>query len=251
MTISLHKTDTKPPKGWQKAATKKKTEAIIDKLSELQNLLYANKKHSVLIILQGMDASGKDGVLKNVFSHFNPRSIQVHSFDVPTEEEKAHDFLWRAHLHTPAKGMIQIFNRSYYDDVLVTRVHKWCSDEKAEHRMKAINEFEHLLNKDNHTQILKFYLHTSKKEQEKRIQERVDKPSKHWKYDVNDYKEIALRDEYVRMYEDVFSNCNHFPWEIVPADKNWYKEYIIAKTLLDALEDLDMKYPPLPEETTS
>lgn len=249
MNISLHKTDTQPPKELQKAATKKKTEAIIEKLSELQNRLYANKKHSVLIILQGMDASGKDGVLKNIFSHFNPRSIQVHSFDVPTDEEKAHDFLWRAHLHTPSKGAIQIFNRSYYDDVLVTRVHGWCSDEKAKRRMKVMNAFEHLLHTDNYTQILKFYLHTSKKEQEKRIQERVDSPSKHWKFRTDDYKEIALREKYIDMYEDLFTHCNDFPWTIVPADKNWYKEYVIAKTLLDTLEGLQMKYPPLQEGT--
>ena len=245
MIISLNKTSTLPPKGWQKAATRKKTETSLKKLSELQNLLYASKTHSVLIILQGMDASGKDGVLKNVFSHFNPRNIQVHSFDVPTAEEKAHDFLWRAHLHTPAKGMIQVFNRSYYEDVLVTRVHKWCSDEMAKQRMKTMNTFEELLYTDSNTQILKFYLHTSKKEQEKRIQERKDDPSKHWKYDANDYKELALRDEYIRMYEDVFKHCNQFPWMIVPADKNWYKEHIIAKTLLDAMEALQMTYPPL------
>ncbi len=248
MNITLKNIDTKAPKDWQKAATKKKTETIVKKLSDLQNVLYAEKKHSILIVLQGMDASGKDGVLKNVFSHFNPRNINVHSFDVPTEEEAAHDFLWRVHTHTPAKGMIQIFNRSHYDNVIVTRVHKWCSDAKAAKRMKSMNDFEYLLETDNHTEILKFYLHVSKDEQEKRIQERVDNPAKHWKYDANDYKEIALRDEYIKMYEDVFKHCNKIPWIIVPSDQNWYKEHIIAKTLLERLEALDMKYPPLVNE---
>ena len=248
MNITLDTTDTTAPKDWQKATAKKKMEAIIKKLGKLQNLLYAEKEHSILVILQGMDASGKDGVLRNVFSHFNPRNIQVHSFDVPTEEELAHDFLWRAHAHTPAKGMIQIFNRSYYDDVLVTRVHKQCSDAQAAQRMKAINHFEHLLKENNQTEILKFYLHVSKKEQEKRMQERVDNPSKHWKYDAKDYKEIALHDEYVKMYEDVFTNCNMIPWTIVPSDNNWYKEYVIAEKLLATLESLHMKYPGLPKE---
>lgn len=248
MNIDLNKTSTLPPDSLQKAAIKKKTATIIKKLSDLQNLLYAEKKHSVLIILQGMDASGKDGVLKNIFSHFNPRNIQLHSFDVPTKEEAAHDFLWRAHRHTPAKGMIQIFNRSYYEDVLVTRVHKQCSDAKAKQRMQAINNFEQLLAEDNHTQILKFYLHVSKKQQEKRMQERIDNASKHWKYDEKDYKEIALHDEYAKMYEDVFKHCNAIPWIIVPADKNWYKEYLIAQTLVELLDSLDMKYPPLKME---
>ena len=245
MTISLHKTETTAPKEATKAFVKKKTETLIKKLGDLQNLLYAEKKHSLLVILQGMDASGKDGVLRKVFNHFNPRNIKVHSFNVPTAEEAAHDFLWRAHPHTPAKGMIQIFNRSYYDDVLVTRVHKQCSDAEAKQRMKAINHFEELLKEDNNTTLLKFYLHVSKHEQQKRIQERVDNPAKHWKYDVNDYKEIALRDEYIKMYEDVFVHCNKAPWIIVPADNNWYKEYIIAETLLTTLESLNMKYPPL------
>ena len=212
----------------------------------MQNLLYAQSKYSILVILQGMDASGKDGTLKNVFNHFNPRNLHVRSFDVPTAEEAAHDFLWRAHMYTPAKGMIQIFNRSYYEDVLVTRVHNLCTDKMAKERMHAINAFEQLLHTDNNTHILKFYLHVSKEEQEERLQERVDKPSKHWKYNPADYKEVALRDEYIKMYEDVFKHCNDMPWTIVPADHNWVKEHMIAKALLEKLESLNMKYPPLP-----
>ncbi len=201
--------------------------------------------HSVLVILQGMDASGKDGVLRKVFSRINPRGLKVHSFDVPTEEEAAHDFLWRVHSHTPGKGMIQVFNRSQYDSVLVTRVHGWCSDETARLRMESINAFEQLLQRDNYTHVLKFYLHVSKEEQEERLQDRMDKPHKHWKFNVNDFKEVAVRDQYVDMYEDVFKHCNKIPWTIVPADQNWYKEHIVASTLLETLESLEMQYPDL------
>ena len=245
MHISLKDIDTGAPDGLTKKGTKKKTKAILKKFGDLQNLLYAQKKYAILVVIQGMDASGKDGTLKNVFNHFNPRNLNVHSFDVPTAEEAAHDFLWRAHKFVPAKGMIEIFNRSYYEDVLVTRVHNLCSDEKAKERMKEINNFESLLEHDNNTHILKFYLHVSKQEQEKRLQERVEKPSKHWKYDANDYKEVALRDEYINMYEDVFKHCNHPGWRIVPADHNWVKEYLIANALLEALESLKMEYPDL------
>ncbi|MDQ2753293.1 MAG: polyphosphate kinase [Bacteroidota bacterium] len=243
MTISLHQTETCAPKSFTKAATKEKTTTLIQKLDDLQNLLFAEKKHSLLVILQGMDCSGKDGVLRHVFNHFNPINIQVHSFSVPTKEEIAHDFLWRAHKYTPAKGMVQIFNRSYYDDVLETRVHKQCSDAEAKQRMNAINHFEQLLKEDNNTTILKFYLHVSQSQQEKRMQERVDNPAKHWKFDAADYKEIALRDEYIKMYEDAIHHCKKIPWTIVPADKNWYKEYIISKTVVETLEAFNMKYP--------
>lgn len=245
MSIKLEKISTRAPDGWKKKETKRKTEAIIDKLVEQQNLLFAGNKFSVLVILQGMDASGKDGVLRKVFSRINPRGLKVHSFDVPTEEEAAHDFLWRVHSHTPGKGMIQVFNRSQYDSVLVTRVHGWCSDETARLRMESINAFEQLLQRDNYTHVLKFYLHVSKEEQEERLQDRMDKPHKHWKFNVNDFKEVAVRDQYVDMYEDVFKHCNKIPWTIVPADQNWYKEHIVASTLLETLESLEMQYPDL------
>ncbi len=248
MKITLKEIDTKSPKDWEKKSTRKKTEKIIEQCGELQDLLYAEKQHSLLIILQGMDASGKDGLLRKVFSHFNPRSLQLYSFVVPTEEELAHDFLWRVHKHTPAKGNIQIFNRSYYEDILVTRVHKYCSDEQAKQRMKSINAFEELLVQDNNTTLLKFYLHVSKEEQEKRMQERVDNPQKHWKYDANDYKEIALHNEYAKMYEDAFAHCHFIPWIIIPADDNWYKEYSVAQKLLETLLSFNMKYPRLPVE---
>jgi len=243
--IKLSKISTRAPKEFEKEKTKEKTGAILKELNDLQNLLYAESKHSILVILQGMDASGKDGVIRNVFGAFNPQGVGVRSFKVPTEEELAHDFLWRIHAAAPAKGIIQIFNRSHYEDILVTRVHKWCDDETAKKRMKAINNFEELLTKHNNTLILKFYLHVSAEEQQSRLKERVTDPAKQWKYNERDFAEAKLRDEYLVMYEDCFENCNDVPWIIVPADQNWYKEHLIATTLLEAMKGFKMEYPPM------
>jgi polyphosphate kinase 2 (PPK2 family) len=162
---------------------------------------------------------------------------------VPTAEEVAHDFLWRVHQHAPAKGIIQIFNRSHYEDVLVTRVHKWIDDDTARKRMEAINDFEKLLEQHNNTAILKFYLHVSQKEQLERLNERIRDPKKQWKYNENDFSETRLWDIYMEMYEDVFEHCDQIPWIIVPADQNWYKEYLIGTKILETLKSFDMKYP--------
>ena len=210
-----------------------------------KNLFYAEGKHSVLVVIQGMDASGKDGVTRNVFSIMNPQGVVVTSYKAPTAEELAHDFLWRIHRHAPAKGMIGIFNRSHYEDILVTRVHKWCDDELAKKRMRAINDFEKLLTEHNSTVVLKFYLHISKEEQKQRLDERIKDPTKQWKYNENDFKEAKLWKDYMAMYEDCFENCSDIPWTIVPSDQNWYKEHIIAKKLRDALKDLNMQFPGL------
>ena len=239
----LKEISTRAPGGVDKDETKEKIKSIKEELSELQNLLYAESKHSILIVLQGMDASGKDGVIRNVFSALNPQGIQVVSFKAPTTEELSHDFLWRIHLATPAKGTIQIFNRSHYEDILITRVHKWCDDELAKKRIKAINDFEELLQEHNNTHILKFYLHISPEEQRQRLEERIRDKTKQWKYNEKDFSESKLWDEYMKMYEDCFEYCNKAPWTIVPADQNWYKEYTIAKTLRDKLKSLDMQFP--------
>lgn len=243
--IKLDKISTRADKSFDKEQTKEKTAELIEELKELQNLLYAEHKHSVLVILQGMDASGKDGTIRNVFGELNPQGVDVKSFKEPTIEETDHDFLWRVHPHAPAKGMIEIFNRSHYEDVLITRVHKWIDDEIAHKRMKAINHFEDLLVNHNETTILKFYLHISLEEQKERLSERLKKPSKMWKYNDNDLKEEKFWDLYMQMYEDVFDQCNNVPWVIVPADQNWYKEYIIASELRDALKKMSMSYPGL------
>jgi len=241
--IKLDKISTRAPKDLEKDKTKEKTTAILKSLNELQNLLYAESKHAILVILQGMDASGKDGVIRNVFGSFNPQGVVVRSFKVPTEEEMKHDFLWRIHAATPQKGMIQIFNRSQYEDILVTRVHKWCDDETAKKRMKAINDFEQFLTEHNNTTILKFYLHVSEEEQRSRLDERISDPTKQWKFNERDFEEAKLRKEYIKMYEDCFEHCNVIPWTIVPVDQNWYKEYLIASTLLESMQSLKMQYP--------
>lgn len=190
-----------------------------------------------------MDASGKDGVIRNVLGNMNPQGVRVASFKVPTEEEFAHDFLWRIHQHAPAKGFIQIFNRSHYEDVLVTRVHGLVDDELAKKRFVAINGFEQLLQEQNNTVILKFYLHVSAEVQAERLQERTTDPEKKWKYNSKDFAEAKLRTKYIDCYEDCFRNCNKPEWTIVPSDQNWYKEYIISKKLRDTLKNLKMKFP--------
>jgi PPK2 family polyphosphate:nucleotide phosphotransferase len=243
--IKLADISTRAPKDVEKDQTKKKTQEILGKLDDLQNLLYAENKHSLLVVIQGMDASGKDGVIRNVFGKLNPQGVVVKSFKAPSAEELAHDFLWRVHLHAPAKGIIQLFNRSHYEDILITRVHKWCDDETAKKRMNAINDFEKLLENHNNTHILKFYLHISPEEQQERLQERLKDPAKQWKYNENDFEEAKLWDKYMEMYEDCFQNCNDVPWTIVPADQNWYKEHVIASAVYDTLKSLDMKYPGL------
>ena len=243
--VNLKDISTRAPKEFNKKETKNKISKILEELNDLQNLLFAENKHSVLIIIQGMDASGKDGVIRNVFTSMNPQGVMVKSFKAPTTEELAHDFLWRIHSHAPAKGMIQIFNRSHYEDILVTRVHKWCNDSTAKKRMEAINNFEELLLLHNNTQILKFYLHVSPEEQQERLNERIKDPAKMWKYNANDFEEAKLWDVYMQMYEECFENCNLIPWTIVPSDQNWYKEYVIALTLRDTLTNLKMQYPGL------
>jgi len=246
--IKLSEISTKAPDGWDKKETKDKLQDLLQDLDELQNLLYAESNHAVLVVIQGMDASGKDGVIRNVFGKLNPQGVLVRSFKVPTAEEIAHDFLWRIHCHAPQKGYLQIFNRSHYEDILITRVHKWCDDKTARQRMKAINDFERLLTEHNNTHILKFYLHISPKEQKERLEERIHNPAKQWKYNEDDFKEAKLWDEYMKMYEDCFENCNDVPWTIVPADQNWYKEYVIASTVRDTLKGLHMQYPGLKKQ---
>ncbi len=240
---NLHKIDTHAPKDFDKIITKEKTKGILEELNELQNLLFAEAKHSLLVVIQGMDASGKDGVIRNVFGSLNPQGVTVKSFKAPSSDELSHDFLWRIHMHAPAKGMIQLFNRSHYEDVLITRVHKWCDDDTAFKRMKAINHFEEMLTQHNNTSILKFYLHISPEEQQERLNERIKDLSKQWKYNENDFNEAKLWDVYIKMYEDCLGECNIVPWTIVPSDQNWYKEFLIASKVLETLKNLDMQYP--------
>lgn len=243
--ISLKNISTRAPEGLDKKEHRETTLQLLEELDDLQNLLFAEGKHSVLVVIQGMDGSGKDGTIRNVLGNMNPQGVTVKSYKAPTAEELSHDFLWRIHSAAPARGMIQIFNRSHYEDILVTRVHKWCDDETAVKRMKAINDFEQLLQDHNSTHILKFYLHISPEEQHERLTERIKDPAKMWKYNEKDFEEAKLWDIYLQMYEECFNGCSNPPWTIVPADQNWYKEYVVANALHSLLSGLNMQFPGL------
>ncbi|QBD78885.1 polyphosphate kinase 2 family protein [Ktedonosporobacter rubrisoli] len=205
-------------------------------LDGLQELMWAAHHHSLLLILQGMDTSGKDGTIRHVFSHVNPQGCAVQAFKVPTEEEASHDFLWRAHKVTPGRGALTIFNRSYYEDVLVVRVHNLVPEEVWTKRYKEIKHFEKLL-VDNKTIVLKFFLHISKDEQEQRLLAREKDKDKAWKVAVGDWKERAYWDEYQKAYEVALSKCStdKAPWYIVPANHKWYRNLAIAHTLVHVL----------------
>lgn len=242
--IKLKDIDTRPPSEIDKDIIKDKTAELRKKIGELQHTMYAAHDKNLLVILQGMDASGKDGTTRAVFGDCTPTGIDVHSFKKPSEEEMNHDFLWRAHKKAPAKGMIMIFNRSHYEDILIQRVHKWIDEDRVNLRMEAINAFEKLLVFDNNTTILKFYLHISEDEQREELQERIDDPYKHWKHNPNDWKESAYWEEYRDAYEYAI-NESHIPWHIVPADKGWYRNYYVAQKVHDTLLSLDLQLPPL------
>ncbi len=234
---------TTAPDSVKKAETKEKTAALLEELAELQNMLYADNSRALLVVLQGMDASGKDGLIRKVIGAFNPQGVNVTSFKVPSDEERAHDYLWRLHRHTPARGMVGVWNRSHYEDVLVTRVEKLISDAEAKRRFRHLNDFEQLLT-DEGTMILKFYLHISEEEQGKRFAERETDPTKRWKHDDSDRHKAQLWPAYRDAYADVFAHCAEAaPWHVVPADQNWYKEYVVAQALRDALVGLKLKFP--------
>jgi PPK2 family polyphosphate:nucleotide phosphotransferase len=243
--IKLKSLSTRAPKSLSKEKIKRETEKLKFKLEDLQNLMYAESKHALLVVLQGMDASGKDGVVKNVFTAVNPMGCRVVAFKKPTEPEMKHDFLWRVHQQVPEKGMIHIFNRSHYEDVVIQRVHHWVDEATIKQRYTHINNFEKLLIETG-TTVLKFYLHVSQQEQLERLQERLSDETKKWKHNDSDMRERELWDDYMKAYEDAFDNCSECAeWHIVPADQNWYKEYIIAKKVVETLEALKMKFPGL------
>ena len=245
--IKLNEIPTRAPKGLNKDETKRKTERMAAHIGDLQHIMYAEKKHSILVVLQGMDASGKDGATSNVFGRCNPTGIDAYPFRKPTEEEFAHDFLWRINKRTPAKGMIQIFIRSHYEDVLIQRVHKWIDEDKVDARIKAINDFETLLVNDNNTTVLKFYLHISSERQKEKLQERIDDPLKHWKHNDADWKEREYWDQYMHAYEDVI-NRSTIPWIVAPVDQRWYRDYYIAEKVVEAMEALKFKLPAIDSE---
>ncbi len=244
MLMKLSKIPTKAPSDLSKKKIEAKTIELVIKIGELQHKLYAEGKQSLLVVLQGMDASGKDGTIKTVFADCNPSGIDVVAFKKPTEEEFAHDFLWRVHEKAPRKGNIMIFNRSHYEDILIQRVHKWINEERVEKRMKAINAFEELLEFDANTKVLKFYLHISPEKQQEKLQERIDDPTKNWKHKAADWDENDFWAEYMHCYEYAI-NHSTIPWHIAPADKRWYRNYFIAKEVLSTLEEMNPQLPHL------
>ena len=239
--------DTSEVPGGKKAAEKKNL-AIEDQLDDLQDVFYASRQYKLLIVLQGMDTSGKDGTVRHVMSGFNPAGVQVVSFKKPTPIELDHDYLWRVHQHTPGSGEITIFNRSHYEDVLVVRVHNLVPDKVWKKRYRHINEFERML-VDSGTIILKFFLHISADEQKKRLQARCDDKHKQWKFAVGDIEERKLWNEYQKAYEDAITETStkHAPWYIVPADVKWYRNYIVGTIVRDTLKGLKLKYPEPPD----
>ncbi len=241
--LKLNKVSTGPGSGIHRKDAEKATEQYKEELFHLQNVLFAGQKYSLLIIMQGMDASGKDGTIRDVFTSMNPMGINIKSFKNPTQEERSHDFLWRVHPHAPAKGMISVFNRSHYEDILVPTVHRVLDKKVIDDRYEQINDFEQLLQGSN-TIILKFFLHISPEEQQKRIKERLLIPHKKWKYDKSDSREAKFWTEYTKVYEQILKRCGtHLPWIVVPADSKWYRNYIIAKEVRDTLRALKMRYP--------
>lgn len=213
-------------------------------LTEAQNVLYAEGKHSLLIVLQAMDTGGKDGTIRTVFGPLNPQGVRVHSFKGPNPKELSHDFLWRIHSCTPKKGMIHIFNRSHYEDVLIARVHQLAKPTIIERRYNHINNFEALL-ADSGTHIVKFFLNITKDEQKERLQSRLDDPQKHWKFSSADLKERDYWGDYQKAYEKALKKCStpHAPWYVIPANKKWYRNMLVTRIIRWHLESLKCEYP--------
>ncbi len=220
-------------------------EANKAKLLDLQTNLYAENQRSLLIVLQGMDTSGKDGCIRHVITGFNPQGCTVTSFKQPSAEELDHDFLWRIHKAIPAKGDVGVFNRSHYEDVLITRVHKMISKNTCEERYEVINRFERMLVENGNVTILKFYLHISKEEQKERLQARLDDSKKTWKFSLGDLEERKLWRDYQDAYEAVLSKCSvkNAPWYIIPADKKWYRDWAVSEIIRETMEDMNPRPP--------
>jgi PPK2 family polyphosphate:nucleotide phosphotransferase len=215
-----------------------------DQLADLQEVFYASQQKALLIVLQGMDTAGKDGTIRHIFTGVNPQGCDVAPFKVPTPLEARHDFLWRIHAQVPPRGMIKIFNRSHYEDVLAPRVHKLISPKEVRRRFDNINHFEAMLN-DNNVVILKFFLHISQEEQTQRLQSRIDNSNKHWKLAMSDFKERLFWPQYEQAYTDLISATSkkHAPWFVIPADHKWYRNVAISQIIVDAMRTFKLEYP--------
>lgn len=244
--VKLSKLDPAETFGY---ADDKKTQAkqakILTRLDDLQYLFYAVKERALLVVLQGMDTGGKDGTIRHVMSGMSPQGCRVTSFKSPSPEELAHDFLWRVHLAVPEKGIVGIFNRSHYEDVLVVRVHKLVPKKAWKARYDEINHFEKLL-AENKVHIVKIFLHISKDEQKKRFEQRIDDPDRRWKISQADFDERKFWDDYTRAYEDALTKCStpHAPWYVIPSNKKWFRNLAVSHIVTETLEGLKMKFPP-------
>jgi PPK2 family polyphosphate:nucleotide phosphotransferase len=250
--VDLSKLDPGDTHGFDKERGKDAIDGLLDRLTELQERLWAEQQRSVLVVLQGIDAAGKDGTIRKVMTAFNPQGCPVSSFKVPSTEELAHDFLWRIHKRVPAKGEVGIFNRSHYEDVLVVRVHDIVPKKVWSGRYDHIVEFEESLT-ENGTTIVKFFLYIDKDEQRERFQARYDDPTKRWKFALRDLDERKRWDDYIAAYEDALSktSTDAAPWYVIPANHKWFRDLAVASILEATLDDLDPQYPPgedLPEK---
>lgn len=240
----LHKTSTRAPLDVSKKEIKKETLAILKKVHEYQRIMYADGKHSILLILQWIDAAWKNSTVRKIFTGINPLWCRVYEFKKPTSIEADHDFLWRIHHVTPPKWMIHIFNRSHYEDILVPTVEWYLSKESIEQRYQHINDFERLMT-EHGTTVIKCYLHISRKKQKEKLLERIELPEKHWKHNDNDRDSREKRDGYMKTYEDIFQECNELPRHIVPSDQKRRKVYKVSLLMLEALESMNLKWPDL------
>lgn len=245
--VRLTRRDPRASSGLTKRRGEARLAVLGRRLRELQEVLAAQRRRKVLVVLQGMDTSGKDGTISHVFENVNPQGVEVARFTVPTDEELAHDFLWRVHARVPAAGQITIFNRSHYEDVLVPRVHRTIEPAVWRERYALINAFEAILVSTG-TTILKFFLHISKKEQKERLAARLSDPKKIWKFERGDLRERALWDRYQTAYEELLekTSTREAPWFVVPADRKWHRNLLVAGALVTALERMDLKYPEPP-----
>ncbi len=236
--VRLKDISAEPPKGMTKTKAEKRFAVLGEELFELQDSMYGARVHSVLVVLQGRDSAGKDGTIKHVVGCLNPRGVTVSSFGVPTTEEREHDFLWRVHRHAPRRGEFAIFNRSHYEDVLVVRVHNLAPEKLWRQRYGHIRDFEELL-VEHGTIVLKYFLHITKDEQEERLLDREKEPKTAWKLNPNDWKEREHWDEYTKAYEDAIAKtaAPHAPWIIVPANSKWYRNLVVAESIVSALRD--------------
>ena len=249
--VRLETVDANATHGRAKARATGQLQKGLDRLTDLQDRLWAESKHPVLIVLQGIDAAGKDGTVRHVMTAFNPMGCLVTSWKAPTPIELAHDYLWRIHQRTPGKGEVSIFNRSHYEDVLVVRVHELVPKDVWSKRYDQINEFERLLTTSG-TTILKFFLWIDRDEQRARFQARLDDPDKRWKFRVRDLEERKLWDSYVAAFEDMLERCStaDAPWYLVPSNRKWFRNLAVADIVADVLDDLKPEYPPCPDDLT-